>query len=124
MIKLFTDTQIIFLPSSEWGDIERVESTVQLKRSMDGQTVVTHVHKVPNSRTTELNFLLTRMKSLELFEYIKAQGAKQMTLEINDLDPKIGYLRVNPFELEKLSRSKVAGSLEEVKCQLSFETTE
>lgn len=117
MIKLYTDTQIIFLPAAEWGDFERVESTVQLKRSMNNEVKVTHVHKLPNFKTTQLTLKMTRIKSIEFLEFYKIHGADKMTLEIPNLDPKIGYLKINPMELEKLQRG-------EVDCQIEFSTTE
>lgn len=128
MIQVFapypTICTLMYLPSAEWGDIERLESTVQLKRSMNDSTKVTHVSARENSRTLEFQFLLTRYKSLELIEFFKIYGADKVRLVIRGQDPRIGYLKINPLELEKMKRSLVSDSLEEVSCTLTFETTE
>lgn len=132
MIKLFAShpayKQLIFLPNPEFGDITRLESTVQLKRSMNGSTIVTHIVKRPNSRTIEMSFQLTRYKSLEFLEFFKRHGAELMKLVRNywndGEEELVGYLKVNPLELEKTERALVAGSLENINVRADFETTQ
>ena len=128
MIQVFapypTVSVMMYLPSAEWGDTERLESTVQLKRSMNNSTKVTHVSVRENSRTLEFQFLLTRYKSLELIEFFKIHGADKVKLVIRGQAPRIGYLKINPLELEKMKRSLVSDSLEEVSCTVTFETIE
>lgn len=97
---------------------------MQLKRSMDGSRIITHVRKLPNSKTFELSFSLTRYKSLELLEFIKIHLADKMKL-ITDSDEatsRIGYLKINPLDLEKVGRGLVSDSIETVSVRLDFET--
>lgn len=133
MIKLFAShpayKQLIFLPNPEFGDIARLESTVQLKRSMDGSVIVTHTMPRTESRTLELQFEMTRLKSLEFIEFYKLHAAEKMKLVKRiDFDPEndeesfIGYLKVNPLELEKLARSVYGDSVEKVAVRVDFET--
>lgn len=130
MIKLFAShpayKQLIFLPNPDFGDITRLGSTVLLKRSMDGSAVVTHVVKRPDSRTLEMTFELTRLKSLEFLEFFKKHGSELMKLVRDywqdDQEDLIGYLKVNPLELEKAQRMLVANSVERVNVQIEFET--
>lgn len=133
MIKIFAShpayKQVIFLPSPEFGDITRLNSTVQLKRSMNNATIVTHIVKRPNSRAFELNFNLNRLKSLEFLEFYKRHGAELMKLvrrvdflPTGTIEELIGYLKVNPLELEKVERELVSESKEKVSLRVDFET--
>lgn len=135
MIKLFAShpayKQLIFLPNPEFGDITRLESTVDLKRSMDGSVIVTHVLPREDSRTFEFQFELTRLKSLEFLEFFKRHGAEKMKLvkridfnEEEDEEEFLGYLKVNPVELEKIQRSIVAGSKEKISIRIDYIVTQ
>lgn len=125
MIQIFSPhpdwKQVLHLPNPEWGDVERLESTVQLKRSMNGNTVVTHIRSVPNSFTNEMDFELDRLKSLELLEWFNIHAGSLMKLIDHNGVVRIGYLKVNPLDLEKV---KKANSTEAVRVRLDFESTE
>lgn len=129
MIKLFAShpapSQLIFLPNPDFGDMTRLGSTVLLKRSMNGAVINTHVIRRPNTRTIEMSFELTRLKSLEFIEFFKRHGSELMKL-VRDYwnvnEELIGYLKVNPVELEKTERSLVSESIERVNLRLDFET--
>lgn len=114
----------IVLPNPEMGDIQRLESKMILKRSMNGAVKVTHIKKMPNVRSYEYNLLLTRLKSLEFYAFYELFGSEQMRIEHdNDVD-RIGYIRINPLELDVSKRSLVGSSIEEVSVRFDFETIE
>jgi len=110
----------IVMPNPEWGDMQRGISTVQVKQALDG-SVVTHVHRIPNARLFELKFQLTRLKSIEFLEFYQRFGGDKMQMELYS-EVKVGYLKINPLELEKTKRALVALSLEQIDVSLSFET--
>lgn len=116
-------SQILFLPSCEWGNVQRAVSTSQLKRSMNGETVATYVRKV-QGYTLEMSFVLTRLKSLELLEFFKKFSSEKMKLIDQNNNNWIGYLQVNPLELEKINRAVIGNSLEDVSTRLNFETVQ
>lgn len=128
MIRIFAphpDYRIlIFLPNAEWGDTQRLESTTRLHRSMDGQTHVTHVRRLPDIRALELQLTLTRLKSLELLSFFELFGAEKMKLEFDDSTSRVGYLRINPMELEIVRRAIIGSSKELVSTTLDFETVQ
>ena len=55
---------VIFLPSPEWGDFRRLTLTNQIKRSMTGGTIITHVQKHEDLKSVEMSFTLTDRKSV------------------------------------------------------------
>lgn len=70
------------LPNLEFEDTRASESTVIIKRTMDGG-VRTYVR--PSDRyTLTLPFQLTRMKALELEAFVKAYQAAPIWIEIHD----------------------------------------
>lgn len=126
MIKIFAPHPdykiVIFLPSPEWGDVQRLESNIQLKKSMDSSVVVTHIRKLTNIRSYELNFNLTRLKSIEFYNFYNYFAAEKIKLVLLDGTEKIGYLRINPFEIEVMKRALVGDSIEEVSVKIAFES--
>jgi hypothetical protein len=127
MIQLFAphpDYKIlIHLPNAEWGDVQRLESTMQLRRSMNAEKTITHVRKMPASRVYEVNLNLTRLKSIEFMGFFELFGATLMKCVLDDED-KIGYVRINPLELEIIKRAIVGSSVEEVHTRFDFETVQ
>ena len=124
MMQIFTPhpdwKQLLVLPNPEWGDFTRLVNTLQVKRSMTGQTVVTHIQK-QEGKSLEWQFNLTRYKSLELLEfYLLHSGQKCLVIDHRN-DSHIGYIQFNPLELEKI-RSGSNG--ERVNVNLNFETVE
>jgi len=128
MIQLFAPhpdaKQLMYLPNPEWGDVERLESTMQLHRSMNGAVVVTHIRKQVASRSYELDLQLTRMKSLEYLEFLAIWSGVKMKLVDHHAIERIGYVKVNPVELEKIRRSLVSDSTEAVSTRMEFETVQ
>ncbi len=112
----------IILPSCEMGDFRRTNSIVELRKSIVGTPINTFVTNRGEQRTLELDIKLTRYKSWELFRYFEIHGSDKMRLENYDGEEFIGYLKVNPLELEKIKRILVADSEEEVNVKLEFET--
>ena len=70
------------LPNPQFDDARAGESTIIIKRTMTGQ-VWTYVQ--PSERQTlVLPFLLTRMKSLEVEEFLKAYQRAPIFIELYD----------------------------------------
>lgn len=113
---------IIFLPDPEWGDVQRLEQTMLLYRSMNGNKVITHVQPVTNIRTFEYSFILTRFKALEFINFYNIFGSQRMKLEVDANTIKVGYLKVNPLELEYIRRAVQCTSNEDVSTQFAFES--
>lgn len=114
----------IVLPNPEMGDIQRSESKVQLKRSMNGAVSVTHIKKLPNIRSYEYNFVLTRLKSLEFYAFFEIFGALKMRIEHENDTERIGYIKINPLELAIEKRALIGSSKEEVNVRFDFETSQ
>jgi len=113
---------IILMPNPAWGDFRRLVSTVQVKRSMTGQTIVTHVQKYEDLRSFDLSFELTREKSLEFLAFCDSHlGSLTKMIDHRD-DEFIGYLQVNPIELEKVRSGKSLGEV--VTISFQFESVE
>jgi hypothetical protein len=113
---------VIALPDPEWGDTQRLESTMQLHRSMNGQKIVTHTRKKLDCRSYELNLLLTRIKAQEFITFFEMFGAERMKLEFDKDKSKIGYIRINPLELEYVKRAVNCQSYEEISTRFDFES--
>lgn len=113
---------MIILPNPEMGDVQRLESKVQVKRSMNGNVVVTHVKRLPNIRSFEYLFNMTRLKSLEFLNFYELFGAEKLRIEHDDASSLVGYIRVNPMELDIAKRALVDTSVEEVTLRFDFET--
>jgi hypothetical protein len=112
----------LILPNPRLGDMRRNESTVELHKSIVGTLINTYVQKKEDQRVFELNFDLTRYKSWELWRFYDYHGSDKMRLELYDGEEYFGYLNINPLELEKVSRSLTADSVEQVSVKLEFQT--
>lgn len=112
----------ILLPDPDWGDVQRLESTSVLHRSMNGVRIVTYVRKKVNCRLYELSFELTRPKAEEFINFFKLFGSKVMKLEFDQDTSVVGYLKINPAELEFVKRSVLCTSYESVSVKLSLES--
>jgi len=125
MIKIFAPDVasriVIMMPDPEWGDVQRLESTLQLYRSMNDAKKITHIRKMPDVRTYELTFLLTRLKALEFINFFERFGAERIRIELDKDTSRVGYLKVNPTELEYTKRAVSCNSLEEVLTRFDFE---
>lgn len=70
------------LPNPEFGDTRSSESTVTIKRTMTGRKL-TYIQ--PSNRyTLVLTFQLTRMKALELEEFLRSYRSAPIFLELYD----------------------------------------
>lgn len=112
---------VIFLPNPEWGDFRRLNLTTQVKRSMTGNTIITHVQKHEDLKSVEMSFTLTRMKSLEMLAFLDLHIGHLLKIVDHRDDVHIGYMQVNPLELEKVRKGTNG---EQVKLNLNFESVE
>ena len=115
-------TVIMKLPNPDLGDGRRPSSTVRLKRGMDG-TIYTTVRKRTQSKLYRYSFTLTRLKSLEFLEFVRIYLGQNIRIVWGTLDI-VGVIKTNPTELSLDSRAVAAGSLEETKLSLEFETVQ
>jgi hypothetical protein len=113
---------VIALPDPEWGDTQRLESTMQLRRSMNGQRIITYVRRKENCRTYELSLVLTRPKAEEFIRFFELFGSQKMKLEFDKDTSKIGYIKMNPIQLEFVRRAVNCDSYEEVTTEFAFES--
>lgn len=115
---------ILVLPTPEFGDGERPESRIQIKQAMSGR-LQTHVtQKQLEAITYRWSFVLTRMKALELWEFINLHVGKSWRIAWTGRPSIVAVLKVNPLQLNVIRRSVIAGSLETVTIDLEFESIE
>jgi len=70
------------LPDAEFGDGRKSESSVDIKRTMIGR-VITYI-KTSAKQTLTLTFQLTRMKDLELDQFIQSFHTTEWQLTLHD----------------------------------------
>lgn len=113
--------KILFMPHPEMRNKEKPESRIKIHTAMSGEL---HTYITQNQATKmhyEMTFELTRMKSLELLDFIQLYSAEKWRIEFDAL-VIICNLLVNPFQIQTLKRSVVANSLEGTIITLEFET--
>jgi hypothetical protein len=115
---------LIYLPNPEWGDFRRSESTIQIHRSMNSAATITHVKRRQKSFTQEMEFVLTRLKSIEFMNFFEKYIASKIKMVDQDGNTRIGYLKINPLQYDLAQRAIVSQSVEEVSIKLELETTE
>lgn len=112
---------VIFLPNPEWGDFRRLTLTNQIKRSMTGATIITHVQKHEDLKSVEMSFTLTREKSLETLAFFDLHIGHLLKIVDHRDVTHIGYIQINPIELDKVRKGTNG---EQVKLSLNFESVE
>jgi hypothetical protein len=114
----------IVLPSPEWGDFQRQQHTVIIKRDMFGVVIQTFKRITQDNDTLSFEMKMTRHKSLELLEFYRIYIGEKMLLINHHNVEYIGHLKMNPLELEKSARSLVGSSVEEITVRFEFEEIE
>lgn len=116
---------IIFMPTPSFGDRERPESRIQLKKAMDGESY-SHItqRQVFTAMHYAWSFNITRLKALELKAFIDAHIGQPWRLIWPGRDNIIAHLLVNPLQLDMAFRAVVAGSVEAVPIDLEFESVQ
>lgn len=119
MFQILTSNAIILLPSPELADTRNQLNSVVLNRAMDG-TVITYVRRISGS-LRQYSFLLTRKKSIEYYQFMQRYLGQQVTI-LWLSETLVGYIKVNPVELDIVRRAVVCDSKEEVETGFTFQT--
>ena len=110
----------IHLPEIELNDSRQATHKVNTRVAMSGKKYNTRIKGVGELYTWD--FVLTRMKALELAAFFKRHPGDLMQVTRHNGDVLIGYILNNPLELEMSARAVVSNSLEEVPVRLEFRT--
>lgn len=110
-------TGTIYLPSQNWGDFKRQESSTVLKKSMNGQTQVTHNQVLDGTESLDLQIVMVREKALELREFFRAYAGEKMQMTLPGGTIHRGYLTVNPLSFEFVGKHN---NTESVSVNLTF----
>lgn len=113
---------IITLPSPNLGNAHALDVNVSVKRMMDG-SINTYVKKT-SFKTYRYTFLLTRGKALEVLEFFKIYAGTKLKVTNDNASFFVGYILLNPLELEMQRRAVAQNSVEDLDLELSFEQTE
>lgn len=109
------------LPNPQFKDIRKTESSVQIKRTMTGR-VVTYIK--PSDRITlTLPFKLTRMKSLELENFISSYQSTKWHITLYDGSEWEALLIGEPVIREAVARLGANETLvgrEQIETTLTF----
>ena len=115
----YPDIQAVcLLPNPQFNDIRHLNSEVNLKRSMSG--VRYSYVKNKEEETFVFNFILTRWKSLELFDFIRQYGSDKWRLINHDDIEIIGNLITNPNTLTKTNRAAIETDEEQISITFEF----
>lgn len=114
-----TGLQLV-MPNPKLGDGERHANTVTVRRAMDG-TVRTIIQK-RSAKVLRWTFELTRIKALEVQDYIKKHGHKKLDI-LGFGYNGVGYFLTSPTELEMVARwaSQCSDGHEKVNFSIEFE---
>lgn len=108
----------VVLPNALFDDGRAPEVAVDLKRSMVGDTF-TYV-KTSERSTLTLRFRLTKMKALELQNFIRIYYRAEMQISLHDNTIWVGKLSVNPFDGRTTQRAGGQPGGESVEANLVF----
>lgn len=107
---------IIYLPNPLFNDSEAITDSIQVLRSMTG-IVRTYVKTTNNRRSITFNFKLSRLKGLELREFIRSYY--RSSIRLTDHLGQVWNVKLssNPFDFS------TPGPVEQQTIQVSFEGT-
>lgn len=119
-----TYTTVLILPNPQFGDGETVVRDINIQRSMDG-TPYSYLKTSSQVRLT-YSLILTRMKSLELLEFLESFAGETWRLTDHKNDTYVGDLVTNNLQLQNFRRAvysdgSVYSSLEQVSINIEFE---
>lgn len=109
---------ICILPSPEFENTGRLNSDVQLKKSMTG-TVYTYV-KRPDDQSFNFSFNLLSEKAREFLEFMETYIADQWKIVTHNGETIIGYLITNPSTLSTNGRALYGSSTEYATLSIEF----
>jgi hypothetical protein len=84
------------LPNAKFDDARAANQTVNLQRTMTG--VLYSYVKTTGATTLRLPFVLSRMKALELKEFIRVYYRAQWVVDLHDGTHWIAHLLSDPFD--------------------------
>lgn len=111
---------MVLLPNPQLGDGEAPRDTVQLRRAMDG-TVYTYVRRTGDRRELDLQFFITRMKSLELIEFTRSYHSWPIQLTDHLDQVWVGNITTDIVDIEMAERAPDKPGGEMVTVRFQFE---
>lgn len=94
----------ITLPRPYLSDQESVTASVTTKRATDG-TLYTYVKRKNRRRKLKWDFTLSRTKTIEMENFVKAYFASQLRVRDHRGRVWIGYFTINPFDFTGKERA-------------------
>lgn len=110
---------ITLLPSPNFSDVQTEDQTVNRQRSMNN-TLYTYAKSGATSKLT-YTFALSRMKSLELQNFVETMIDRQIKLTNHKSETWLVYIDNNPFEITQARRSVGPTGRELDTVSISFE---
>lgn len=111
---------MMLLPNPQLGDGEAPRDTVQLRRAMDG-TVYTYVRRTGDRRELDYEFFITRMKALELIEFIRSYQSWPIQLTDHLAQVWVGNITTDIVDMEMTDRAPDKPGNEMVTVRIQFE---
>lgn len=91
----------VILPSPQFGDTDRLRSSLIVRRAIDG-SIYTFVQKKQKAKSYLWDFNVTLHKALEIIEFYKAYNAVEIEAHWGG-QTMTGYFKNNPFEGDVMS---------------------
>jgi len=113
MIELKAIDCICVLPNPQWGDVQHLDASVLIKRSMNGVRY-TYVQRKEQRQTFIYNMVVLRLKALEFLDFVRTYGGEEIIVVDHKGREIKGYITTNPNTLTMTNRSIAAGSVEQV----------
>jgi len=108
------------LPNPQFGDGEALRDKVDMRRAMDG-TSYTYVRRSDDRRQLTFDLPLTRMKALELIEFIRSYQASKIQLTDHLGQVWVGNITTDVAEFEMSERATDKPGGESGTVRLQFE---
>jgi len=110
----------LLLPSPREGNQKNLAASVQTMRSMDG-TLYTYIKSKRERKVWQWDFLGTKDKGRESVEFIKLYAGGPVSVKDHEGISHIGYITINPLELDGGGRAGGYPSGEVYRWTISFE---
>lgn|SRR5574340_1625446 len=110
----------IRLPNPLLGDSENLQVEVTSKRAMDG-TLYTYTKNKDSRRKFVFNFVITRLKALELERFVFLYSSNQIQMIDHLTRTWVGYITTNPIEFTTSRRGSVGNEIVEVSIEFEGE---
>jgi len=110
----------LLMPSPREGNQKNLACTVQTMRSMNG-TVYTFVKDKRGRRVWQWDFVGTKEKGREAIEFVRRYSGGLVRATDDDANTILGYITINPMEVEGLGRAAGWPSSEAARWTISIE---